>query len=230
MPPSNLEILALEATPIGTLCLRRRALLSSPGETVTEITLDHQLLMSSRFTASEEALAREALEMHGGEGLHVLVGGLGLGYTAWTALSSPRVRTVEAVELLPQVIEWLERGWLPLSGALGNDERFSVRQGDAFALLAGPPGSAFDLVLIDIDHAPDDRLGGADDRFYAREGLRLATRHLATDGVLGTWSSAESPSFERSLRAVFGRVRVEPVTFVNDLVGESRTDWLYLAS
>lgn len=49
---SNLEILAYEHTDLGPLCLRRRKLLASAGTVVTEITLDHQLLMSSRYTAS----------------------------------------------------------------------------------------------------------------------------------------------------------------------------------
>ena len=63
-PPrsSNLDILAYEPTPLGDLCLRRRELLSQPGTVITEITLDHQLLMSSHNTVSERALATEALE------------------------------------------------------------------------------------------------------------------------------------------------------------------------
>jgi hypothetical protein len=81
MTPSNLEILAYEHTDLGPVCLRRRELLSAPGTVITEITLDHQLLMSSRYTASEEALARVALDLHPGSELRVLVGGLGLGYT-----------------------------------------------------------------------------------------------------------------------------------------------------
>lgn len=98
MTPANLEILAWDDTELGILCLRRRELLSAPGTVVTEITLDGEFLMSSRHTASEEALARIALEMHPGSGLSVLVGGLGLGYTANAVLASPRVARVEAVE------------------------------------------------------------------------------------------------------------------------------------
>ena len=57
----NLEILAYEATPLGHLCLRRRELLSQPGTVVTEVTLNHEFLMSSLFTDSERALAQTAL-------------------------------------------------------------------------------------------------------------------------------------------------------------------------
>ena len=73
----NLQVLAYETTPLGDLCLRRRELLSRPGTVITEITLDHQLLMSSHNTVSERALATEALGRHPGDNLSVLVAGLG---------------------------------------------------------------------------------------------------------------------------------------------------------
>ena len=110
MSGSNLEILAYEPNPLGILCLRRRELLSQPGTIVTEVTLNHEFLMSSLYTDSERAFTRTALRMHSGGDLRVLVGGLGLGYTAREALCSDRVERVEVVELLPQVITRLARG------------------------------------------------------------------------------------------------------------------------
>ncbi len=230
MTPANLEILAWEETDLGVLCLRRRELLSAPGETVTEITLDGEFLMSSRHTASEEALARIALDMHPGAELDVFVGGLGLGYTAHAALTSPRVGQVEVVEFLPQVIDWLQRDLVPLAAELKRSDRFGVVQGDAYARLAAPASEPFDLILVDIDHSPDDRLGEADGAFYTEEGLRRARRHLAPGGVLGVWSYAESSPFSRALEREFDEVRVEPVTYYNDLVDVERTDWLFFAS
>lgn len=229
MTPSNLEILAYEDTPLGPLCLRRRELLSRPGTVVTEVTLNHAFLMSSHITVSERALARIALEMHGGAELRVLVGGLGLGYTAHAALDSARVGYVEVVEFLPQVIDWLERELFPLAPELKADARFAAVRGDVYARLsdAPPAGEAFDLILIDVDHAPDDRLSPANDVFYTSEGLARVKRHLAADGVLGVWSSAESERFERALRDAFDDVRIEPVAFYNELVDEETTDWVY---
>lgn len=229
MSPSNLQILAYEDTPLGPLCLRRRELLSAPGTVVTEVTLNHEFLMSSYNTASERALARIALEMHPGTELRVLVGGLGLGYTAQAALASPRVARVEVVELLPQVVDWLERDMVPLSAELKADPRFAPVPGDVYARLAGPPSERFDLVLIDVDHAPDDPLGEESGFFYTKEGLERARRHLAPGGVLGVWSYAESSPFERALREVFPEVRVEPVAFFNPMIDEENTDWLFFA-
>jgi spermidine synthase len=227
--PSNLEILAYEDTPFGPLCLRRRELLSSPGTIVTEVTLDHAFLMSSLNTASERALAALAIEMHPGDGLRVLVGGLGLGYTAAAALESPRVGDVVVVEFLPEVVGWLERELFPLAGSLKGDSRLYVVEGDVFARLAGPAAEPFDVVLIDVDHAPDEPLTAANAPFYSEPGLARARAHLAPGGVLAVWSSAENEAFARALEEVFGNVRIEPVTYFNTMVEEACTDWLFLA-
>jgi len=227
--PSNLQILAYEDTPLGPLCLRRRELLSKPGTVVTEITLDHKFLMSSYNTASERALADSALELHPGDGLSVLVGGFGLGYTAHAALAYSRVARVEAIEFLPQVIGWLDQDLIPLAAELKADDRFIAIPGDVYAHLAAAPVKRFDLILIDVDHAPDDRLGDSNEFFYTEAGLLQARDHLAPGGILGVWSYAESSEFSSALRRVFGEVHVQPVSFFNDLVEEETTDWLFFA-
>jgi spermidine synthase len=233
MADSNVEFLAHQDTTIGTLILRRRELLSRPGTVITEIMLDHALLMSSCNTVSERALSRIALEMYAGDGLEVLVGGLGLGYTAWEVLRSPRVARVEVVELVPAAIEWMRDGLLPLSTDLAAEPRVEITQGDVFERLERSPDPTrprFDLILVDVDHSPAEPLGDAGNHgFYTAAGLRAARRHLAPDGVLGVWSYAESSPFADALREVFGEVRIEPVTFHNELTGEDATDWLFFA-
>jgi len=229
MSPSNFEILAYEETALGVLCLRRRELLSRPGTVVTEITLDHELLMSSYHTASERALAVEALARHGGNDLSVLVGGLGLGYTANEALQSERVRRVEVIEFLPEVVNFLREGLVPLSSELLADPRFGVSEGDVYAILRAPVRDQWDLVLIDVDHSPDEQLGGANQSFYTEAGLALAKQHLAPGGLLAVWSYAESSPFVDALRQTFAAVETVPVSYVNDLVDEEHTDWLFLA-
>ena len=229
MSSSNLEILAYEPSPLGMICLRQRELLSEPGTVVTEITLDHQFLMSSYNTASERALARYALEMHQGSDLKVLVGGLGLGYTAREVLRSDRVARAEVVEFLPQLIDWLGKGLVPLADELKADARFAVVEGDVYARLSEPPQRKYNLILVDVDHSPDERLGDGNDSFYTEEGLGLAKKHLAPEGVLGVWSYAESSRFSDALRAVFSEVRLESVTFENRVVGGEETNWLFFA-
>jgi spermidine synthase len=225
----NLEILAYETTHLGYLCLRRRELLSRPGTVITEITLDQQLLMSSYNTVSERALADEALARHRGHDLSVLVGGLGLGYTVANVLQSERVRRVEVIELFGAVVGFLERGLVPLSEQLVADPRFGVREGDAYATLSEPFRERWDLVLIDIDHSPEDHLGPGNESFYTESGLARAKHHLAPGGILAVWSYAESSPFVDALRAAFAVVDVVPIRYVNDLVDEEHTDWLFLA-
>lgn len=229
MTPSNLAILAYEDTPLGPLCLRRRELLSAPGTVVTEVTLNHQFLMSSYNTVSERALAEIALQMCQSAAMSVLIGGLGLGYTAQAALSSERVAVVEVVELLPQVVGWLEDGLFPLAPELKADARFRTVLGDVYARLMASPTARFDVVLVDVDHAPDDKLSEANASFYTKEGLERVSRHLRPGGVLGVWSYAESSPFVRALHSVFADVRVEPVTYFNDLTEAEVTDWLFFS-
>ncbi len=225
----HFEILAYDETPLGPLQLRRRELLREPGTIVTEVSLNHEFLMSSYNTASERALAWRALELHPGPGLDVLVGGLGLGYTAREALVSPRVARVTVVEFLPQVIGWLDGDLVPLAGELKADARLKVVQGDVYRRLAEPPAAQHDLILLDVDHSPEDRLAAANGAFYTEEGLKRAKKHLKPGGVLGVWSYDESASFADTLRGVFREVRVEPVEFQNKFVEGTQTDWLFFA-
>lgn len=227
MSASNLEILAFESTRLGPLCLRRRELLGEPGTFVTEVTLDHEFLMSSLHTDSERALAATALDMFDGGDVRVLIGGLGLGYTAMEALGSDRVGCVEVIELLPQVIDWLQSGLTPLADHLNADPRLAVSQGDIYRRLLHPPSELHDVILIDVDHSPEDRLDESGDPFYTEHGLRLARLHLARGGILGVWSYAESSPFADALKQVFEEVVIMPVTFINTHIGAEVTDWLH---
>jgi len=223
------EILDLQDTSLGQLCLRRRELLSRPGTIVTEVTLDHVFLMSSYHTESERALTELGMRMHDGDALSVLVGGLGLGYTAQEALRSDRVARVEVVELLDPVIKWLENGWLPTGDALASDERLRVTRGDVYARLLGPVERPADVILIDVDHAPDEPLEPSSAAFYTAEGLRGVAEHLRPGGVLAVWSTFPNPAFEATLAQVFERVEVDTVTWWNDLVDEEKVDTLFAA-
>jgi spermidine synthase len=227
---NNLEILAYENTPLGPLCLRRRELLSAPGTVVTEVTLNHEFLMSSYNTDSERAISNRSIEIHGGSNLKTLVGGFGLGYTAWELLKHSSVATVEVVEYLPQVLEWLREGLIPLSAELNAADHLQLVPGDVYARLLGEPSERFDLIVIDVDHSPDDQLAEEEHTFYTAKGLAQAKRHLNHGGVLAVWSYAESSEFSEALRATFDTVHVEPITMFNAMVDQEQTDWLFFGT
>ena len=226
-----LEILAYEETPLGLLCLRRRELLSNRGVTVTEVTLNHEFLMSSYLTESERALSYFGLDRCGGvtvkHQLNAMVGGLGLGYTAYELLKSDSVASVEVIEFLPQVIGWTKDGLIPLSEQLNSDSRLTITHGDVYARLGNQGDGDFDLIVIDVDHSPEDVLGEQSNQFYSESGLEVAKTHLKPNGVIGIWSYAESSPLLENMKNVFEDVSVEQVTVFNDLIQEEQTDWIF---
>ena len=113
MHSRNFEELDYRVTPLGAVSLRRRRL-PPDGEDVFEIKLGEDFLMTSRFTASEIALADLGLANVGATGMDVVVGGLGLGYTAQAVLKDGNVRSLLVVEALDAVIDWHRGGLLPL--------------------------------------------------------------------------------------------------------------------
>src|SRR5258708_2010784 len=81
------EELDFRPTPMGVLSLRRRRSLTT-GADIFEIKLGDEYLMSSAFTSAEIELARLGLAALACADLDVVVGGLGLGYTAVAALEN----------------------------------------------------------------------------------------------------------------------------------------------
>ncbi|WP_306368320.1 spermidine synthase [Nocardiopsis sp. CC223A] len=236
---ARFEELAWRATPLGELSLRRRY---DPlvRKDVYEIKLDDDFLMSSLFTAAEIALARLALaEPAGKEGLRVLVGGLGLGYTAQAVLDSPDVAELVVVDALAEVIDWHREGLIPSGAALVADSRCRLAHGDFFALVgggsaAGPQVGAepFDAVIVDIDHSPRHLLHPGHADLYTAAGLRrLSERLLVPGGVFALWSNdAPDGEFTSLLAEVFPEVRAEVVRFPNPLQGREAANTVYLAT
>jgi len=229
------EELDYRPTPIGPLVLRRRRE-ARLGVDILEIKLGEEHLMSDLFTASEIALAELGLAACQGEGLDVVVGGLGLGFTAKAALDQPRTGSLIVVEYLEAVIDWHRTGLLPLGPQLTGDPRCRLVEGDFFAMAKGDgfdpdaPGRKFDAILLDIDHSPDALLDARSESFYQPEGLKKLAAHLKPGGIFGLWSDAlTDDSFTERLAQVFAEAWAEPVTFHNPLQDKPFTQTVYLA-
>ncbi|MDO9411785.1 MAG: spermidine synthase [Pseudolabrys sp.] len=231
------EELGYRETPIGGISLRRRRELRL-GVDVFEIKLNDEFLMSSLFTASEVALADLGLAGLKGQGLDVVVGGLGLGHTAKAVLANANVGSLVVVDYLQAVIDWHNEGLVPLGAELSADPRCRFVQGDFFAMSASDagfdpeaPGRQFDAVLADIDHSPEALLDEGNASFYSVDGLTRLTRHLKPGGVFGLWSNdLPDPAFTDRLGAVFADPRAEEVTFHNPLQDRPFTQTVYLAN
>lgn len=231
------EELDYQVTPLGTLVLRRRRDLST-GKDIHEIKLGDEFLMSSKFTASEEALGRPALQEFSQGGLRIVVGGLGLGYTAVAALENPNVQSMIVVDALKPVIEWHEAGLLPLGKRLGADRRCRLVYGDFFAMAHSPetgfdpknPGARYHAILLDIDHSPHQVLKPSNAALYTFQGLKRLSEHLLPHGIFALWSNdPEDTEFTGVLRSVFGEARAEPVVFYNPLQDKEAQQSVYLA-
>lgn len=228
------EELDYRVTPMGAISLRRRRVLSLDAD-VYEVMLGDEHLMSSLFTEGEIALTRLGLEAARGDGLDVVVGGLGLGYTAKAALDDPRVAAVTVIEAMPAVIEWHHDGLLPMGDVLAADPRCDLVEGDFFALAAKAfdprdRRRRYDAVLLDIDHSPRALLDAAHGRFYSAAGLTPLAAQLKPDGVFAMWSDeAPDATFEAALDEAFTDRASHVVAFDNPLTGAQSTCTIYVA-
>lgn len=227
-------------TPLGELILRRRTIPMLDDEEVHEIILNGEFLMSSLFHVVEEALADLGLGAISSfpAPFHVVVGGLGLGYTAAAALRNPDVGELLVVDFLEPVIRWHRAGMVPLGVGLSADPRTRYVEGDFFALAADPlrgfdradPSRKFHAVLLDIDHTPQHWLNPRHAAFYTAEGLRTLRSHLHPGGVFAMWSDdAPDDSFLAVLREVFSGVEAQVVSFPNPIRGGNSTGTVYVA-
>jgi spermidine synthase len=189
----------------GELLLRRRT--TADGRAYQELVVDGVFAMDDVDTSTERLLATEVLRRLPGDRLRVLVGGLGLGWTAAAALTDPRVAAVEVVELQPALVGWAARGLLPSLTGL-SDRRLRLRVGDvADALAAG--AEEWDAVLLDVDNGPGFLVHQSNAGLYRPSGLATALGALRPGGVLAIWSSDPAPDLTAALGGLPGAVDVE---------------------
>lgn len=233
---ARFEELDYRPTPIGALSLRRRRH-PALGIDVYEIKLGDEFLMSSLFTEAEVALARLGLAGLAAPQLDVVVGGLGLGYTAAAALENPAVRSLVVVEALPAVIDWHRQGLVPLGAGIAGDPRCRLVAGDFFAMAASDagfdpeaPGRRFDAILLDIDHSPRATLAPANAAFYTAEGLARVAARLKPGGVFALWSNdPPDDAFQAVLAGAFQASEAHVVAFDNPLQDREATNTVYVA-
>ncbi|MCC8936788.1 spermidine synthase [Bradyrhizobium sp. Arg68] len=166
------------------------------------IKLGSNELMNSRLSGSEAALATlAAKKIEAVAKPHVLIGGLGMGFTLRAALAAlgADARIVVA-ELVPAVVAWARGPMAEIFAGSLDDRRLSIRETDVTEVIRSHP-KTFDAILLDVDNGPEGLTRKANDALYSAAGLTAAHGALRPRGVLAVWSSGPHPSFTKRLRS-----------------------------
>ena len=235
----DFEELDFQQTPLGEISLRRRAEPRLDGKIIYEVKMNEDFLMSSLFTEAEIQLSRLGLAAMVGSDWDVVVGGLGLGYTAVEALSNPSVKSLTVIDVMEPVIDWHRRGLVPLGKELTSDPRCNLVLDDFFVVAGGNSGGFTSAVatplvhaiLLDIDHSPSNWLNPGNGDFYTVQGLRNLADKLHPGGIFGYWSDdPPDAAFTELLDSVFEFSESHIVNFPNPYTGGESSNTVYLAS
>lgn len=226
-----------QPTALGEISLRRRKIPTLGEEDIYEVKLGDEFLMSSLFVDAEVALADLGLAATEGGQLNVVVGGLGLGYTAQAALNDPRIQQLLVVEILEPIINWHKNELVPVAKSLNSDPRCRYVLGSFFAMAQpdigfdpSAPGALFDAILLDIDHSPSEFLNSDNAGFYTRANLSAMAQQLKPGGVFAMWSQRPaSVAFTELLQSVFAQVDSQLVSFYNPFAQVEASNTVYVA-
>ena len=238
--PHIFEELDFQKTPLGEISLRKRTEPRLDNLLIYEVKLGDEFLMSSLFVEAEEQLSElglKRLKLNGhSNSLNVVVGGLGLGYTALTALNDTAVARLRTIDVMQPVISWHQQGLLPVGDVLASDARSELIHGDFFEIATDQSEGILEqqkvhAILLDIDHSPIHWLNQENSSFYNLESLRRMKRKIVDGGVFGLWSNERpDPEFTKLLDQVFSHTEEHIVSFANPYSGGESINSVYIAT
>ncbi|MFY9915048.1 MAG: hypothetical protein WAK18_10300 [Nocardioidaceae bacterium] len=228
--PRSSDVVAEARSERGAVVLRRRTadgalelrvngvFVMDDRETATERLLAHITLDRLADTAAADAadaadtpgLTGSATDTAGllidaprpAAGWHVLVGGLGLGFTLAEVLASPRVESAVVAEIEGAIVEWHRAGLVP--GSLLHDERVTVEVADIRDVVRALDLASVDLILLDVDNGPGFLVYDDNAAVYGSVFLESCRDALVPGGVLAVWSADHAPDLVEALDSVFG--------------------------
>lgn len=198
----DVEQLGRHLGPRGEVVLQRRT--DSAGS-VEELIVNGVFAMDSTDTSTERRLADFATRS---THRRVLVGGLGLGYTAAEVLAAGPDR-LDVVEIEECLIEWARAGLTPTLAAAAADPRVHLHAADVRAVLAGlrGPKGPWDAIVLDVDNGPDFLIHPANDALYGPACLQTTYARLAPGGTLAIWCQGPSAGLLSTLRRISGQAK-----------------------
>lgn len=185
-----------------------------------ELRVNGVFVMDDVETSSERALARSVLAAGARD---ILVGGLGLGFTARELLADPAVTRVTVAEIHAEISDWMRDG--TIGGAeLFDDPRFALHIGDVRDIVDSAPAASLDAILLDVDNGPDFLVYEDNAVVYQSAFLRVCAGRLRTGGHLSLWSQADSAPLRAALADHFAGVTVESLPV--SLQGRAENYWI----
>jgi len=188
---------------------------------------EHGELMHSSVHNSEDVLAELACKhVAGRENPHLLVGGLGMGFTLASALlhSGPDAR-ISVAELMPAVVRWNRDHIGAIAGFPLNDERVDVIIQDVGKVMRSHKNH-FDAIMLDVDNGPDGYTRDDNDNLYGLDGLETAFESLKPGGILTVWSADTDSNFTQRLMKIGFEVETKRVNEHTDDLGAVHTIWV----
>ena len=211
----------------GEVVLRQRRDADDPDAAgAVELRVNGVFVMDTVETSTERALAAAALKQVD-EPRDVLIGGLGLGFTAHEVLADPRVERAAVVELEESLVEWMRDGTIPHGPSYLADDRLRLVVADIRSAVAEAAADSYDLVLLDVDNGPGYLVHDSNAEIYEAAFLDRVADLLRPGGALVVWSAAGSEELAGALGSVFGSVT--PVAHEVDLQGRAEQYFLYIA-
>ena len=201
--------LATAALPGGALALYR-------GEDGAYMIRANGLeLMNGRCHRSEDflgamagRLARRAASRARGR---LLIGGLGLGFTAAAAARAlGDGGDITVAEISPALITWYERYFAPMFFA-ERPTNLRIVGADVAMLLLETEPAAYNVIVLDVDNGPEALAAADNDYLYGPMGLRALASALAERGVLLIWSGFNARAFCRRAREAGFEVTCEKI-------------------
>jgi spermidine synthase len=187
------DLVDTAAVAAGELALYRQN--DHPGGAMFMIRVNGLELMNGLGHQSETRLGQMAVEVARVPAPHILIGGLGLGYTlAATAAALRGAGRITVAELSPKVIEWFDRH-VSASVLPERPGNLTIVASDIGAFIKRKDIGPFDVIVLDVDNGPEALVTPQNANLYSAAGLQALARKLTPDGVILLWSAFEAPAF-----------------------------------